>query len=184
MTTSEIADLIAQQFKRQENTNTAYNNPGAIMDLEYYRQTGQFRLQQYPTYDAGYSALVDLIKRKGVESGLTLRQFLEGVPGGYPGYAPYGHGGNDPNVYAENVAGWLGINPDVPLNQAFASSSYSPSTNASSGSGGSGGSAIDWSLFGTGSNPGSTDEPSTGMNPYTLGFGALAIATVIYLYYS
>jgi len=34
-------------------------------------------------------------------------------------YAPAGHGGNDPETYARNVAAWTGYGPDQPLQWSF-----------------------------------------------------------------
>lgn len=174
MTSYEIARTIADKFIRQENVNPVYNNPGAIMDLAYYQQTGQFRLATYPDYSTGYSAMVDLIRRKGVESGLTLRQFIAGT-GSYGGYAPAGHGGNNPDIYASNVAGWLGINPDVPLRDAFAQSGPGPAPSPWPISGGTrtttptptstwGGALLDLPTF--------ADAESGGISPVVLIAGA------------
>lgn len=108
--TSAIADAITRQegfFPGSASYKN--NNPGNIMDIGYYRQTGQFKLQAYPTLEAGRAALESLVD-KYISAGHTLTSF-------FAKYAPSGHGGNDPSVYAKNVAGWLGIPTDVPLSQ-------------------------------------------------------------------
>ncbi len=102
---SSIASAIAQV----ENTNPSLNNPGGIMDYNYYKQTGQFRLQQYPTPQAGQDAL-EALTAKYVAQGNTLDSF-------FGNYAPYGHGSNDPAVYAQTVSKAIGVPVDVPLNQ-------------------------------------------------------------------
>ena len=108
--TAALADAITRQegfFPGSASYQN--NNPGNIMDLGYYRQTGQFKLQAYPTLEAGRAALESLVD-KYIAAGHTLTSF-------FAKYAPAGHGGNDPNVYARNVAGWLGIPMDIPLAQ-------------------------------------------------------------------
>ena len=108
--TSALADAITRQegfFPGSASYKN--NNPGNIMDLGYYLQTGKFKLQAYPTLAAGRAALESLVD-KYVSAGHTLTSF-------FAKYAPSGHGGNDPGVYARNVAGWLGIPVDVPLSQ-------------------------------------------------------------------
>jgi hypothetical protein len=62
---------------------------------------------------AGFAALdhqIDL----NVARGLSLDEFFAGKPGVYAGYAPSGDA-NNPTQYAETVAGWMGIDPTVPL---------------------------------------------------------------------
>lgn len=108
--TSALADAITRQegfFPGSASYKN--NNPGNIMDLGYYRQTGQFKLQAYPTLEAGRAALESLVD-KYIAAGHTLTSF-------FAKYAPAGHGANDPNIYARNVAGWLGIPMDAPLKQ-------------------------------------------------------------------
>lgn len=107
---SSILDTIVQAITRQEGSGARNNNPGNIMDYAYYQTTGQFRLAQFPSLDDGVQALKDLIAKRA--PGLTLREFFGGKPGVYTGYAPAGHGANDPDVYARNVANALGISPD------------------------------------------------------------------------
>ncbi len=109
-----ITPALADAITKQEgffpgSASYKNNNPGNIMDLGYYRQTGQFRLQAYSTLEEGRAALESLID-KYISAGHTLTSF-------FAKYAPSGHGGNDPNIYAKNVAGWLGIPVDVPLAQ-------------------------------------------------------------------
>lgn len=111
---SELTNKLADAITRQEgffpgSASYKNNNPGNIMDLAYYKQTGQFKLQSYPTLEAGRAALESLVDRY-IEAGHTLTSF-------FAKYAPAGHGGNDPNIYAKNVAGWLGIPMDAPLKQ-------------------------------------------------------------------
>lgn len=115
-----LIDGITSSIIRQENTDPKYNNPGAIMDVNYYKSTGgQFRLQQYPTLDAGVTALKKLVKVY-VDRGETLETF-------FAKYAPAGHSTNNPNTYANNVGGWLGIPTNVKLADLLPSFSGTPS---------------------------------------------------------
>ena len=62
---------------------------------------------------AGFAALdhqIDL----NVARGLSLDEFFAGKPGVYAGYAPSADS-NNPTQYAATVAGWMGIDPTVPL---------------------------------------------------------------------
>jgi len=105
---SNLITAISAAITRQENAPPSYNNPGAIMDVTYYKETGgKFRLQQYPTLAEGVSALHRLVQVY-VTRGETLESF-------FAKYAPSGHGGNNPQVYAGNVAQWLGIPTNVKL---------------------------------------------------------------------
>jgi len=112
--TNPLTPALADAITKQEgwfpgSASQKNNNPGNIMDIDYYRKTGQFRLQSYPTLEAGREALESLVD-KYISAGHTLTSF-------FAKYAPAGHGANDPNVYARNVAGWLGIPMDAPLKQ-------------------------------------------------------------------
>jgi hypothetical protein len=90
-----------------EGANPSLNNPGNIMDYGYYQQTGNFRLQQYPTKEAGDTALDSLISSY-ISRGYNLNQF-------FATYAPTGHGNNDPVAYANYVSGKIGVDPTIPL---------------------------------------------------------------------
>ena len=108
--TSALADAITKQEGFfPGSASYVNNNPGNIMDLAYYKQTGQFKLATFPTLEAGRAALESLVD-KYVSAGHTLNSF-------FAKYAPAGHGDNSPSTYASNVAGWLGIPTDVPLAQ-------------------------------------------------------------------
>jgi hypothetical protein len=102
---TSITGAIAQM----EGSNPSTNNPGNIMDLAYYKQTGQFRVQQYPTPQAGQDALESLTNSY-INKGYSLNDF-------FAKYAPTGHGNNNPVAYAQFVAGKVGVDPNVPLNQ-------------------------------------------------------------------
>lgn len=111
---SPTVEAIAQAITRQEQVDPRYNNPGALMDVAYYHQTGQFRLMTFASLADGLAALYSQIQTN-IDRGLTLQEFFAGKPGVYGGYAPSGHGGNDPGVYAANVSNWTGIPLGVPI---------------------------------------------------------------------
>jgi hypothetical protein len=107
-TTQELAQAIARQEGAKLSAGGyRNNNPGNIMDLDYYRQTGQYRPQVYSTEGEGWQALYGLIGRR-LTGATTLREF-------FYKYAPFGHGSNDPDIYAEHVGQWTGLDPDSPI---------------------------------------------------------------------
>lgn len=106
---STLADAITKQEGFFPGSVSAKNNnPGNIMDLDYFKSTGQFRVKAFATLEEGRAALEKLISNY-IGQGHTLISFFNK-------YAPGGHGANDPTIYAKNVAGWTGIPVDVPLN--------------------------------------------------------------------
>jgi hypothetical protein len=123
-----LAKLVARAQARQEGwllpTSLQFpnRNPGNLMDLQYFKETKKFRLNQFVSWEAGWGALATLIQKQLINRKLTLLQFIGGqrdsqgnvVPGGYSGFAPQGHGGNDPKIYAGNVASFIGVSPTLP----------------------------------------------------------------------
>jgi len=125
---TDLITSIAQAIIRMENVNPRYNNPGAIFD------TSKNQLRTYPTYEAGYAALLNQV-RLNVNRGLTLEEFFGGKPGVYPGYAPVApgiHSTNDPQNYANNVASWTGIPLGVPIKDVVSIGSPAPPTSVAS----------------------------------------------------
>jgi hypothetical protein len=121
MVNSPIVSSIAAAITRQENVASVQptiNNPGAIMDLPYYKQTGKFRLATYNTPEEGQNALEKLITWY-VGQGYTLEEM-------FAKYAPSGHGANDPTVYAKNVSAFTGIPLGVPIKDVVNGASTSP----------------------------------------------------------
>ena len=110
---------------------TINNNPGNLRSGPGQIGTnGGFAV--FATPADGYAALDKQIQTN--ESlGLNLNQFFGGEPGVYAGYAPAADS-NNPAQYATTVAGWLGIDPTVPLTQELSGSStptYSVATDSS-----------------------------------------------------
>jgi len=119
--TTKLARVIARAIARQEGwlvpTSVQYKNrnPGNLMDLDHFKKTGQFRLNQFSTWTSGWDALASLIQRQLLNKKLTLLEFIGGQrdaagalkPGGYAGFAPQGHGANNPAAYAANLRAWL-----------------------------------------------------------------------------
>jgi hypothetical protein len=112
MSISKFADAI-QQMEGWKPGSKSYvnNNPGNIMDLSYYRQTGQFRVQKYSSYEEGRKALEDLISRYASQ-GLSIKQMMAK-------YAPQGHGTNNPDAYANFIASKLGVSTDAKVLEAI-----------------------------------------------------------------
>lgn len=107
MTLEDKIELIAISIIRVENAKPELNNPGNIMDLAYYKATGQFKLQQYETLLDGWNALKRLVGRY-IERGYDLEQF-------FAKYAPSGHGTNNPQIYARTVSTWTGLPLLIPI---------------------------------------------------------------------
>lgn len=128
--TTKLARVIARAIARQEGwlvpTSVQYKNrnPGNMMDIDHFKKTGQFRLNTFVSWEAGWEALATLIQRRLLDKKLTLLEFIGGqrdakgnvIPGGYSGFAPAGHGANNPAAYAGNLSKWLGLPVNVPAN--------------------------------------------------------------------
>lgn len=109
-----LISTLADAITRQEgffpgSASYRNNNPGNIMDIDYYKKTGEFKLKAYATLEEGRAALESLVE-KYINAGHTLTSF-------FAKYAPDSHGNNNSTVYANNVAQWTGLPVDVPLNQ-------------------------------------------------------------------
>lgn len=125
-------ERFAQAVARMENTEAGFlkgkNNPGALMyagqaGASPYRVVGKNgqvigTFATFRTPQDGWAALYRQIQINA-DKRTTIYTFFAGqrdssgkvLPGGYPGYAPgqaVGHN-NNPNVYANNVADWLGV---------------------------------------------------------------------------
>ena len=120
-----LISSIASGIERQEGFTSGTctkcvqnNNPGALT-----AGPGQIGtaggLAVFPDVATGEAALDNQIQLN-INRGLTLDQFFAGGTSSsgsyYPGYAPAA-AGNDPATYASNVALWVGIPADIPLNQ-------------------------------------------------------------------
>jgi hypothetical protein len=89
------------------------NNPG---NLIYVGQAGATEgaggFAAFPSYDAGYQALVNQIQIYS-NQGLTINQMMNK-------YAPAGDGSNNPTAYAQTIASALGVSPDTTVADALA----------------------------------------------------------------
>jgi hypothetical protein len=125
---------LAQAIGRFEGVNVSgslaqvNNNPGNLRSGTGQIGTDSHGFAIFPDMATGYSALdhqIDL----NVARGLTLDQFFGGLPGVYAGYAPAADS-NNPGQYSQTVAGWLGIDPNVPLTQVLDSGTADTSNSA------------------------------------------------------
>lgn len=120
--TSDIAAAIAQM----EGAGTRNNNPGNLTALPSYTYPGQVGVDSrgFAIFDSMASGQAQLARQVdlNISRGLSTEQFFCGAPGIYAGYAPDA-GGNNCQGYAAFVAGQIGIDPSVPLNQADMGSS-------------------------------------------------------------
>jgi len=111
--TTDLAGAI-QRFEGGCSGSTCRNNnPGNLRAGPGATGVDSRGIAIFPDYATGEAALqrqVDL----NIGRGLTLDEFFGGKPGVYPGYAPAADS-NNPSGYSATVAGWLGIDPNVPL---------------------------------------------------------------------
>jgi hypothetical protein len=89
------------------------NNPGNLRSGPGQTGTDANGYAIFPDVATGQAALQNQIQLN-IDRGLSLQQFFAGEPGVYAGYAPASDK-NNPTQYANTVAGWLGIDPSVPL---------------------------------------------------------------------
>ena len=125
-------DDLAAAITRMEGSCSApgvcvNNNPGNLRAYLPTQPVDSRGIRIFPDYQSGYSALLAQ-EQINIGKGLTLDEFFGGKQGVYPGYAPAAADRNQPNVYAGNVASWLGIPRDVTLSSIFGGSNVSGST--------------------------------------------------------
>lgn len=95
------------------------NNPGNLRAGPGQVGTDAGGYAIFPDLETGWAALDNQIQLNLTRyPTLTLREFFGGGAG-YPGYAPAADQ-NNPGQYADTVAGWLGISPDVALSSLSA----------------------------------------------------------------
>jgi hypothetical protein len=173
--TSSLASSIA----RFEGYNIAgsvaqrNNNPGNLRAGPGQIGTDANGYAVFPDAATGYAALDNQIDLN-ISRGLTLNQFFAGEPGVYAGYAPSGDS-NNPSQYATTVAGWMGIDPNVPLS-TLAGGSASPAAAGAAPAVPS--SPVASSDTGDGSDSGddSAVTPDVGVPSTVLVGGAIALA--------
>ena len=82
---SPLAKLIARAMARQEgwliptSVQFRHRNPGNMMDIDFFKKTGQFRLNTFVSWEAGWEALATLIQRRLLDKKLTLLEFIGGL---------------------------------------------------------------------------------------------------------
>lgn len=82
------------------------NNPGNLRGWDPNLPKDDAGFDIFPSIDKGVEALWRQIW-KNINRGLTLREFFEGKPGIYPGYAPLSDGNS--KLYARTVSQYTGI---------------------------------------------------------------------------
>jgi hypothetical protein len=113
-----IVQDLAAAIARQENTNPAWNNPGALRSGTGMIGVSSTGIAIFPDLATGEAALERQVQLN-IDRGLTLDEFFGGKPGVYAGYAPAADS-NRPYQYAANVAGWTGLPENVPLSSLSA----------------------------------------------------------------
>jgi len=154
---------VANAMVQQEGYNASLaplNNPG---NLIYAGQTGATPATvggttwaSFPTYDAGYQALLNQISLDA-SRGLTIAQFTAK-------YAPAASG-NDPVTYAANIAAATGLSVNDPLSAA-AAAGYVPSL-------------ADTGIVPSPDQTAGVDFSSVLSDPWTLALGGLAAGLVV-----
>lgn len=112
---NEIAESIARMegFYTPGTLARINNNPGNLRTWGSLPIRNGFAV--FPTEEAGWNALRRQVQLL-IDRGLNLYEFFGGKPGVYPGYAPAADN-NKPRQYAEFVAGRVGIDPSVAINE-------------------------------------------------------------------
>lgn len=129
----DAASVIAAAIQKQEGYypgTIAYtdNNPGNLTGCKQAGASGcdirtigktQYKFTQFPDYDTGQQALLSQVQNYA-NQGLTIQDMMNK-------YAPAldNNGnptGNNPTLYAQNIANALGVDPNTPLTAALASS--------------------------------------------------------------
>lgn len=127
-----IADAIQQQEGYYPGS-LAYenNNPGNLIFVgQQGAVLGASGFAKFPSYEAGRDALLRQLQLYA-KRGLTIQEMMDI-------YAPAGHGGNNPVLYAVNIANSLGVPVTTKLNEIgsnqidYSGQEYPPSANPSS----------------------------------------------------
>jgi len=94
------------------------NNPGNMRKWDSSLPLDDAGYQIFPSYAAGWNALIKQIKKNVLERNLTMYEFFNGKAGVYGGYSPASDG-NKPVIYAERVAQAVGVDPAVRLGTGY-----------------------------------------------------------------
>lgn len=164
----DAASVIAAAIQKQEGYypgTIAYtdNNPGNLTGCKQAGSSGcdvrvikgtTYKFTEFPDYDTGQQALFAQVQNYA-NQGLTIQQMMEKYA---PTYDNNGNPtGNNPTLYAQNIANSLGVDPNTPLTAALASSpgdvgtipvALDMSGDGANGSGSSGDTSIDWGTIG------------------------------------
>jgi hypothetical protein len=153
------------------------NNPGNLVYVGQAGATlGSGGFASFPTYDAGYQALLNQIQLYA-NKGMTIQDMMNV-------YAPAGQGGNNPTSYANTVATALGVSPDTLVSDALAGNATA-GISLSISSITSDGSSTDslFSSLSTISDPISQLASNLGIDPTTfyvgLGISALTVLVMV-----
>jgi hypothetical protein len=127
---SDFVSSFANAIARFEGYNVAgslaqrNNNPGNLRSGPGQTGVDANGYAVFPDAATGFAALDNQISLN-ISRGLTLNQFFAGEPGVYAGYAPSADA-NNPAQYASTVAGWLGVDPNTPLQDIASSGDFRP----------------------------------------------------------
>jgi hypothetical protein len=113
--TASLASAIArfEGFGVPGSVAARNHNPGNLRSGIGQSGTDANGYAIFPDDVTGYAALDNQINLN-IGRGLSLDEFFGGKPGVYAGFAP-STDSNNPTQYASTVAGWIGIDPSVPL---------------------------------------------------------------------
>ena len=123
MSIDTIIATIAQVIIGTEGAKTSNNNPGNLRNWDPSLPKDNRGFDIFPTYAAGYNALLRQIQLDMVTRGMTIQEAMNK-------YAP-AKDNNDPVAYAKRIANAIGLTPDSRITDAVGGgSTYNPPEDA------------------------------------------------------
>lgn len=126
-----ISAIITQEGTCPSPSNCSNNNPG---NLVYAGQPGASgvpgQIATFDTYQDGYNALVSQLGLYASGNCAACAGQPQTLSSMFQIYAPASVPGNNPTIYASNVAGALGVPTSTPVSSILATPSGSPASTA------------------------------------------------------
>ena len=128
-TSTVIQAIITQEGTCPSPSACQRNNPG---NLVYAGQPGASgtpgQLATFDTYQDGYNALVNQLGLYAAGTCAACNGQPQTIAGTFQIYAPGSVPGNNPTVYAQNVANAVGADPSTPLASVLGGTAAAPGT--------------------------------------------------------